>query len=79
LNAFGGGAFRKERRGWFVIFYDTPHASVMERNGSDIFNFLNGLCDGILGTAGGVKDLMLLGVPRWNYDRNLDQSWMVAV
>jgi hypothetical protein len=50
--------------GWFVIFYETPHASVMEKNGSDIFNFLNGLCDGILGTSGGVKDLMLLGAPR---------------
>jgi hypothetical protein len=60
-----GEHFRKERRLVCHIFYEMPHASVMERNGSDIFNFLNGLCDGILGTAGGVKDLMLLGAPRY--------------
>jgi hypothetical protein len=36
----------------------------MEKNGSDIFNFLNWLCDGILGTTGGVKGLMLRGAPR---------------
>lgn len=48
LNAFWGRLSGRSA-GWFVIFYKTPHASVMEKNGSDIFNFPNGLCDGILG------------------------------
>jgi hypothetical protein len=46
---FGGG-LQDGAPGSFVIFYEAPHTSVMEKNGSDIFNFPNGLYDGILGT-----------------------------